>query len=225
MEKINVAMCDDVVYICEYFQSIIDSEDNMEFVGMAHNEEQTIHMVEDLKPDVLLMDMQMDSAESGINLIPVVQLASPETKIIVISVHEEPEYIFKALSLGANDYIIKSQPSEEVIKKIRDICNNETVLNSNIAKILISECQKVQNQQRSSLFMLNLIKKLTNTEFDILKAIYYGQSYKEIARQRYVEESTIRVHVSSILKKFEYSSMNRLIDTLKDLGIADIFNW
>ena len=69
------------------------------------------------------------------------------------------------------------------------------------------------------------MKKLTNTEFDILKAIYYGQSYKEIARQRYVEESTIRVHVSSILKKFEYSSMNRLIDTLKDLGIADIFNW
>lgn len=113
--KIKVAMCDDLEYLCKYFRTEINANEDMECVTLAHNSAQCIEMVKETKPDILLLDIQMETNDAGINVIPKILSESPQTKIIVLTIHESDEYIFRALTNGAIDYLIKTSPLEEIL--------------------------------------------------------------------------------------------------------------
>ena len=132
MEKIKVAICDDLEYLCKYFKNEINQNEDMECVAYAVNSTQCVEMAGREKPDVLLLDIQMETNDAGINAIPKVLAISPQTKIIILTIHENDEYIFKALTLGAIDYMIKTTPIEEIIKAIRDISSGSKSLSPKI---------------------------------------------------------------------------------------------
>lgn len=224
LTKIKVAICDDFEYICRYFKSEIDAHDDMECVGCAYDRAGCIKMVSQNKPDILLLDIQMETKDTGILLIPEVLEESPETKIIIITIHENDDFIFKALTLGAVDYIIKTTPIDELIDTIRAVYHNTKSLSPKIAQKILRHCETISNRNQSILYMFNLMRNLTTAEFEVLSDFYYGLSYEEISKKRVVEESTLRSQVSKIIKKLDAPNMKTLIKDLHAMNAFEIFS-
>jgi DNA-binding NarL/FixJ family response regulator len=223
MKKIRLAMCDDVKSLCKYFKQEFDMHEDIEFVGAVHNSKQCIKMVKEKKPDVLLLDIQMETNDEGVMIIPEIRQVSPETKIIMLTIHEENDYIFKSFALGAIDYQIKTAPIENILESIRAVYSNTSLLRPEIAQKILIECENMSQKHETLLYTFNLLTKLSNAEFEILKDLYYGYSYKEIAQKRFVEESTIRSQVTRLLKKFEAKNMRVLIKSLRNMKAFDTF--
>lgn len=223
MEKIKVALCDDLEYLCKYFKNEINATDDMECASFATNSTLCLEMVTREKPDILLLDIQMETNDAGITVIPKVLEISPKTKIIVLTIHENDEYIFRALMSGAVDYMIKTAPLEEILKSIRDVYANTKSLSPRIAQKILRHCETVSNQNQSILYMFNLLRTLTTAEFEVLSDFYSGLSYKEISKKRVVEESTLRSQVTKIIKKFDVPNMKTLIKNLHESQAFDIF--
>ena len=147
----------------------------------------------------------------------------PDVKMIVLTVHEEDEILFRAYAAGAIDFITKNSSLANILNSIRSVYSNNLSLRPDVAEKLLNEFSRLRNEQGSMIYTLNTISKLTASEFDIIKAIYHGSTYREIATQRFVETVTVRTQVNKILKKFNMGSMKEIIDTLKKLKIFDIY--
>lgn len=223
MSKIRLAICDDDIYLCRYWKLFFDSEEAFEFVGSAHTKNECITLCREQMPEVLLLDIQMETSETGIEIIPDIRLVSPNTKIIMMTVHKEDKYIFRSYALGAKDYIYKTMPEEQWVEIIKSVCENTGSLRPEIAQKMMAECQKMKDCEQELREMFKLLSQLTTVQLETLRMVSEGYSYKEISKLRYIEESTVRVQVNKILKKFDdFSSIRLLADKLKDLGAFDI---
>ena len=219
MEKIKVALCDDMRYLCQYFEILINREEDMEVVGISDNAEECLKLSEEKKPDVILLDIQMNTDDDGIIILEKLLQQNPDIKVIMLTIHEEDELIFRSLSLGACDYMLKSTAPKNIIEAIRNAYEGRPMLNPCIAKKLLEQCAKVRRQQYEAMSQLHSIAMLTASEYKILRMIYEGNSYAEIAKQRFVEEVTVRTQVNKILKKFNASNMKELVARLRETQI------
>lgn len=221
MEKIKVMIVDDVEAIRDYFSSIISHEPDMEVVATAGSGIEAVSVFNKQKCDVILMDMEMESRTAGIEAIEAIKNIDESIKIIVITIHEDDELIFKAYTVGAKDYIIKTSSVANVLKSIRNTMHDEFEMRSEIAEKIISEFRRMRNTEESLLYTVNILTKLSNSEFEVLKSVYFGMSYTQIAHERYVEVATIKKQVSNILKKFDQNSMKAVVKILKQLEFFD----
>lgn len=219
MEKIRVLLCDDMQYLCEYFEMKLNAEENIEVVGFANTSDECFEMFKSEKPDVVLLDIQMETDDEGIVLMDRMLNENPQAKIIMLTIHEEDELIFRALSGGACDYLLKSAKPKDIVEAVVKAYKGESTLNPCIAKKILDQCTKIQRQQYKAMSLLHSIALLTSSEYKILKLVYDGFSYAEIAEQRFVEEVTIRTQVNKILKKFEAKNMKQLVKQLRDIQI------
>lgn len=223
MEKIKIAICDDFPELCQYYQSLIDKQSDMTFVGYSYNSTDCRKLVEKEKPHILLLDIQLETIDAGIKLVPVIKQLVPDTKIIILTVHDQEDYVFDALVEGAEDFLLKTTDDEHILSTIRAIHKHEHKIDSQLVKNLLNVCATFKHQQASMLYVVNTFTTLSNTELSILRDIYNGMSYKELAASRFVEETTIRAHVSRILKKFNQKTMRSLIKSLKSLNVFELF--
>lgn len=221
MDKIKIAVCDDFKEILEYIEFFCAKEDDVECVATASGSEECIKMVEEYKPDILLLDIQMETDDSGIQILPKLLEIHPEMKIIILTAHLEDEYIFSTFALGVSNYILKSLPFNEMLDIIREVAQDRTVVRPEIAKVLASNSMKMKS---SLLYLINILVKLSPSEFEILKDLYDGLSYSEISNKRFVSMSTVKNHALRILKKNDFHSMKELITELRDLKIFDLIN-
>lgn len=224
MSTIKVFIADDAAEIRSYFQMILQNEPDMEVVGTASNGKEAIEKVIKLCPDIVLMDIQMESRMAGIEAIEKIRELNPEIKSIVLTIHKKDDFLFKAYAVGAADYIIKTSSVVEIINSIRNVMVNKLMLRPDVANKIMSEYMRIKEEQGKMKETLKIMTKLTNTEYEILKLIYNGYSYKNIAQQRFVEETTIRSQIYWILKKFGLQKMKEVIQVLKGLNIFDIYD-
>ena len=219
----KLAICDDSEILCRYFRMVFSKVDAVEFVGEAYSTPQCLEMVSRVLPDVLLLDIQIETDDAGLRIIEELLRRHPDLKIIILTVHKEDNYIFTAFASGACDYIIKTAEADEVVEKVLAVYHNTSTLRPEIARILAKKSQEVQTMQKSLLTMVNQISKLSQSEFEVLKALYYGDSYRKIAMERFVEEGTIRTHGSRIINKFGQPNMRSLLKTLRELKVFELF--
>lgn len=223
MKKIRICICDDISYLCEHFKFVFDAEEDMEVVGTAFNSSDCIKMVEEKKPDILLLDIQLETNDAGIQIASQLIQTNPDTKIIMLTIHEEENYILRLFALGINDYIIKTMSVDDIVSSIRNVYNSKQSLRPELAKIILNEVKRIESRQNSLLYTIDLLSKLSQSEFAVLKGLYDGISYADLAKARFVTEETIRSQVAHILKKFHMKKMNILIDQLRELNVFEIF--
>lgn len=221
MDKIKIAVCDDFNEILEYIEFFCKKETDVECVATASSSEECIKMVSEHMPDILLLDIQMEEDDSGIQLLPKLLEIHPQMKIIILTAHLEDEYIFSTFALGVSNYMLKSIPFSEMLDIIREVAQDRTIVRPEIAKILASNSIKMKS---SLLYLVNILVKLSPSEFEILKDLYDGLSYTEISKKRYVSMSTVKNHALRILKKNDFHSMKELISELRDLKIFDLID-
>lgn len=221
MNNIKVMMCDDMPYISQCFKVIFDNVNDISMIGTAQSSNELFKMLEKELPDILLLDIQLSYATEGIDILKKVKQLYPSVKVIMLTVHEEDDFIFKSITAGAVDYIIKSDTPSNIETTIRNAYNNVMALNPYISQKLISECMKTKTVQEKALSLLNCVALLTASEYKVLQLVYEGYSYTEIAQQRFVEDVTIRTQISKILKKFNKKNINDLIEELKQIQFFD----
>lgn len=220
--KIKIVICDDMEEIREYFKNIVDGEKDMECLATCATAKEGVETVERLHPDLVLMDIQMESGEAGIWATEQIKQRFPDIKVIVVTIHEKDDLIFKAYIAGAIDYVVKTSDAEEITNSIRAVYNNKIMLRPDIAQKIFGEFSRMKQREGSFLYMLNITTTLTNTELEILKLLAGGKTRKEIAKERFVERDTINKQITSILKKFDYSNTKVLIKDLSQMGVFEI---
>lgn len=224
MDKIRIQICDDIPYMCEYFEFLLKNEEGIDVVGVAHTANDCYELLKKTPTDILLLDIQLDTNDEGLKLLEKIKANFPDIKVIMLTIHEEDDFIFRSFALGANNYILKTEAPDAIVTTIYNVYNNTAQLSPNIASRLTKKCRELQDEKKSFLYLINIIRKLTSSEYDILYALYKGLSYKEIATQRYVEEVTIRSQVNKIVKKCESNNVKELIETLKACQVFDLLN-
>lgn len=221
-EKIRVIVCDDTKYLREAIKFSIECEDDMELAGMAASAEDCLKLVKKVECDVLLLDIRMESERAGIDIISDIKETNPDIKIIMLTSYITEEYVFAAFANGADDYCDKGLDLNDIIKKIRDLYNNENVINPQIVKMLVSKTKSVHNRNDSLLFMYKKMSQLSVGEYELIKDFYYGANYTDIAKSKCIEIDSVYRMVSRILKKLEIKNMHILIAQLKEMRIFEL---
>ncbi len=217
---IRVAIADDMPEIREYLQEIItESGQDMQVAAVAASGREAVEKVLAVKPDVVLMDIQMETRTAGIRAIDAIHREDPAIRCIVLTIHENDEYLFQAYQCGASDYIIKTMSADQIISAIRDVYENELLLRPQVAKKFMTEYRRLQANQSQVQEALQVMLLLSAAEYEVLKLINDGYNYRAIAQLRFVEESTIRSQANHILKKFKKKRMREVIRLLRELNI------
>lgn len=224
--KIRTVICDDAVELCKGYEAYMRMSEDFICEAVAYNSEECCKIVQQIRPDLLLLDIQMEEIDSGIKLIPKLKQICADMKIVMLTGHADSEFVFRAVLNGAEGYVEKKMDGQAVLREVKEIYDNATVfsngLQPEVIKTVLQESRDLYDQRNSIIYMMNSLVKLSTSEYEVLRDIYSGMSYKEIARKRVVEDITIRTTVARILKKFQVESMKELIASLRKLRFFDV---
>ena len=189
---IRVLIVDDHPMVAEGIQSILESYDDIEIVGTLTNGRDAVEQVQNSAPDVILMDLNMPDI-SGLNATEMILEQRPETNIVILSMHDSPEYISTALNHGAKGYILKDVPTEEIRLAIDTVLKGEQYLCTGASGSL---APKIADGR----------EPLTNREQTILLELAQGKSNKDVAATLGISVRTVETHRNNIKRKLGISS-------------------
>lgn len=213
---IRVFQADDHAIVRDGMKWLLLGEDDIELVGEAADGEAAIFQIEKLKPDVVLLDLQMPKL-SGLDALPKIKEASPNSKIIVITSFSDDDYLLQAFNAGATSYLLKDTHPQKLLRTIRSVASGQATLEPEIAQKLLEHITK--NSKRKS---YALDEQLTEREIEILKFVAKGLTNLEISEQLVVSERTVRTHVSNILGKLHLANRTQAALYALREGIAKL---
>ena len=221
---IRLAICDDYKHFINTMRLEIMDHDDIELVGECNLAVDCIPMLTRCKPDVLLLDIQMETSSAGIDILPDIKALFPKLKIIMITVSEIEEDIFNAIINGADNYVLKDISNSDILKKVAETYSDQYIIDNAIFQKYLSQSRIKNNDYSSLLFLVTMISKLTKSELEILKMLCIGKTYSQIASERFTSESTVRTIVSHITKKYNMDNINPLIRDINKFDLFEKFN-
>jgi DNA-binding NarL/FixJ family response regulator len=211
MKKVTVAIVDDHKLIRELWVNMFNGNSDIELIGESGTLKEAIEMIDLKRPDIVFLDINLPDG-SGMDLVPLIRKHSPGTKIIALSMHNQPVFAKKMLQLGARGYITKNSSHKEMFKAIEVIMRGEEYLCDEI-KNMLSEHNEVEDQAAHH------TKELTLREIEIIKLLKEGFSTRDIASKLILSSRTIETHRHNILKKLQ---LKNLASLLKYINMTDL---
>ena len=198
---IRLLLVDDQSIVREGLSSLLQTQSDLEVVGEAENGKVAVEQSLTLKPDVVLMDIRMPVMD-GVAAIEILKQQAPEIKILVLTTFDDDEYVVRAMAHGADGYLLKDTPSKELAQAIRSVNQGYTQMGPGLfAKTMTNHLEHSNNTEPDSI--PPELAQLTPREREVLQAIATGHSNKEIAKQLYITERTVKNHVNSILRSLD----------------------
>jgi len=198
LNTINILIADDHSIVREGLKQLLDLEEDFKVIGQASNGIETIEKVTQLKPDVLLLDINMP-VMNGINALKKIKEDGLNTNVVILTLHEDREYLLETMQIGATGYILKDSDSATLYKAIRDAYNGESYIQPKLAAELVKEFNKPKGVK------IKPENELTQREYEVLMLIAEGHNNKEIAEELFISEKTVKNHVSNIFRKINVS--------------------
>ncbi|MBX2925217.1 MAG: response regulator transcription factor [Chitinophagaceae bacterium] len=199
MDTISVCIVEDNNDIRQALEQIIMMAEGYQFRGSFPGAESAIAGIPKLKPDVVLMDINLGGM-SGIDCVRELKPRYPDILFMMCTVYEEDEKIFEALAAGANGYILKKTAPGKLLEAIRELAEGGAPMSSQIARKVVAAFQ-----ERSSL-AAGLLDSLSNREHEILELLAKGMLYKEISTRLGIAQETVRKHVYHIYEKLHVNN-------------------
>ena len=222
MDPVRILIADDNAEVRSYFSGILSHESDMELVGCASTGVEAVRLARSLRPEIILMDIQMETRVAGIAASQQILSEMPGTKIIILTILEDDDLLFQAYCAGVTDYIIKTDSISQILTSIRNARQNQFILRPKYAEKIIDELKRVRETQQNLISSLNILTRLSNSEFEVLKCLYQGLKAREIAEGRCVSVGTVKTQIHSILQKFNMKSVNEVNRQLRDMRFEDI---
>lgn len=207
--NIKVLIVDDHKLISEAWSSLLKDAPSIVVVGTADNEQGAYDSALSLRPDIILMDINLGSG-SGIDAAVKINNSLPKSRIIGLSLHDDITFVKKFLSIGAKGYLTKNTTKSELIAAIHAVFNGEIYIASDIKDRYFTDLLNVNNSAAK--------KELTLKEIEIVKLIAQGHTSKEIADKMFISARTVETHRHNILKKLSLPNAAQLSSWAKDKG-------
>jgi DNA-binding NarL/FixJ family response regulator len=212
--EIRVLIADDHPVFRYGMRALLQSVGGVAVVGEAATGEETIALVEELTPDVVLMDIKMPGI-NGVEATRRIVHAHPEIGILVITMLEEDDAVFAAMRAGARGYLVKGAEGEEVLRSIHAVASGEAIFGQAIAQRLI----RFFSAPRETA-ILKAFPDLTEREAEILLLMAEGRSNTQIAQRLAVSEKTVRNHISNIFSKLQVADRAEAIVRAREAGLG-----
>jgi DNA-binding NarL/FixJ family response regulator len=198
MNDISVCIVDDNNELRAALEEIISMSDGYKCVGTMSTADEANRKLPLIKPDVVLMDINLGSGETGIDCVRELKPIMPSTNFMMCTVYEEDEKIFEALNAGASGYILKKTAPGKLLEAIRELYQGGAPMSSQIARKVVAVFQKHTTAPGTS---ENDLATLSNREKEILELLSRGLMYKEIAAALFISQETVRKHVYHVYEK------------------------
>ncbi|MEA2931876.1 MAG: hypothetical protein QOI56_661 [Actinomycetota bacterium] len=199
-EPIRVLVCDDHDLFRKGLRMVLEAEEDIVVVAEAADGEQAVTRVEELAPDVVLMDVRMPRL-GGIDATRIIRQLFPTTRIIVLTVSDEEDDLYGAVKAGANGYLLKEVSIEEVADAVRAVYAGQSLISPSLASKLLNEFEGQVGTIKEAL--LGAGPRLSDREVEILKMVALGLGNHDVAERLGVSENTVRNHVANILVKLQ----------------------
>jgi DNA-binding NarL/FixJ family response regulator len=215
-EPIRVLIADDHALFRRGLEMVLDEEDDIELVGQASDGAEAQLKAAESLPDVVLMDIRMPKS-SGIEACRAMKEAAPSTKIVMLTISDEEEDLFEAIRAGASGYLLKDIPLDEVSGAVRAVHGGQSLISPSMAGKLLTEFATLARQTDEERGQQVPPPKLTDREMEVLKLVAKGMNNREIARELFISENTVKNHVRNILEKLQiHSRMEAVMIALRD---------
>ncbi len=198
--RISVLIADDHSLIRQGLKQILELESDIVVVAQASNGSEAIQLAREYKPDVILMDINMPGI-NGLQAIMEIKNEKIRSRIIVLTIHEDREYLFKTLQMGAEGYVLKDAEPKVLLEAIRNVNSGRSYIQPNMTMELVKEFNRVTLHEKEK----HDDNNLTSREVEVLGLIAEGMINKEIAKHLYISEKTVKNHVSNIFRKLNVS--------------------
>ena len=222
---IRVILADDHPVVRHGLAAIVDVEDDIEVVGQAEDGREALILVHSLKPDVVLMDLQMPVMD-GVEAIKHIRAKAPQVQVIILTTFADDDYIYEGIAAGARGYLLKDAPPDQLIEAIRAACRGESLLDPEVAarildrfSSLIGRDSPAQSAQTNAPPRIQI--KLTPRELDVLRLMVQGDRNKEIAQTLIIAERTVKIHVGNILGKLNVTNRTEAVALAIQLGLLE----
>jgi NarL family two-component system response regulator LiaR len=219
MNKIKVLIADDHALFREGTRSLIEQEKDMEVVGEASDGAETIKLVRELRPHVVLMDIAMPKV-NGIEATRQTKVDYPATAVLILTAYDNDQYIVALLEAGAAGYLLKNVSGADLVNAIRAVYAGEAVLHPTIAQKVFGRLGLSSRPSATS-----QEAELSEREMEILKLAARGMSNQDIAAQLYLSRRTVQAHLANIFRKMDVGSRTEaVLQALRKgwLGLDDL---
>ncbi len=194
---INIMIADDHAMMREGIKQLLEFDGTIKVIAEAADGNECLTILKNIRPDVLLLDINMPN-KNGIEVLEELRSKKDDIKILILTVHNEVEYLVKAVDIGVNGYILKDSESSELKKAIFTIVDGNDFIQPDLIPLLNARLIKRDNDK-------DKIVQLTKREREVLIQVASGMFNKEIADSLLISERTVKNHISSIFKKIEVS--------------------
>ncbi|MFC4601259.1 response regulator [Cohnella hongkongensis] len=201
--KIRILLADDHQIVLKGISFFLALQPDFEIVGEASNGREAVELTASLKPDIVLMDLNMPVMD-GIEASRLIAESHPEVKVLVLTSFSDRSHVVPALRTGAIGYMLKEVEPDQLVEAIRSAHKGNVQLHPDISNIILSQLSPIGTEHRSAPSK-DALDSLTPRELEVLEQITKGLSNKEIAQRLVVAEKTVKTHVSSILSKLNLS--------------------
>nr|WP_241159478.1 nitrate respiration regulation response regulator NreC [Staphylococcus capitis] len=209
--NVKIVIADDHAVVRTGFSMILNYQEDMEVVATAADGVEAYQKVLEYKPDVLILDLSMPPGESGIVATSKISESFPETKILILTMYDDEEYLFHVLKSGAKGYILKNAPDEQLILAVRTVYKGETYVDMKMTTSLVNEFINQSHQEEVS-YSSDPFKILSKRELEILPLIAKGYGNKDIAEKLFVSVKTVEAHKTHIMNKLNLKSKPELVE-------------
>lgn len=225
MKKTRIIIADDHSVVRSGLRLLLQSSPDFTVVAEAEDGEEAVALVDRHKPDVVVMDISMPKL-NGIEATGIMKQSNPELKIIILTVHEDEEYVYQMLRAGANGYVLKSAGKKEIFAAIESALSGERFFSPGISKLIIEGFIKRDKEQLQAQEQLQMHSKqqLTKREIEVLQYIAQGFTNRKIAEALFLSIRTINTHRTNLMQKLDIHDTARLVRYAIETGLVKLKN-
>ena len=213
---IRVVLADDHEVVRAGFKMILEQDAEIKVVAEAADGTQAYTIVSRERPDILLMDISMPPGQSGLVACEKIARDFPGTRIVILTMFAEPEYLFYTLRGGASGYVLKNSTSEELVAAVRAVVGGGSYIHPKMAALLTKQLVGSGEEEDRS------YQQLSNRELEILQLLAKGYTNKEISEQVYLSVKTVEAHRSKIYKKLGFKTRADLVSYALEHKLLDV---
>ena len=211
--KTRIAIIDDHQLFREGIKRILEFEGDFEVVAEGSDGSEALSIVETYRPDLVLMDINMPDI-NGVEATKQLIEAYPDTKVVVLSIHDDENYVMRALQTGATGYLLKEMDADTLIEAVRIVAEGGSYLHPKVTHNLIREYRRLTTEKGGAVVKQEVrrpLHLLTRRECEVLQLLADGKSNRAIGEALYISEKTVNNHVSSILQKLNVNDRTQAV--------------
>lgn len=214
---IRVLIVDDQRLMCDGLKSMLETNEDIEVVGVAYDGLQAISQALKINPDIILLDIRMPEMD-GVEAVGKIKEKLPNTKVIMLTTFNDREYIMNSIANGAEGYLLKDMDTDELISSVKNIMSGNFIMPATIADSL----KKGLTELRGKVEIKSKLREydLNAREIEIAQMLIEGYNNSQISNALYLSEGTVRNYVSSIYFKLGTHDRTSTVIMLKDLGLS-----